>query len=86
MQTDSDTMLIYVEPQDCLSKRVFVERGIIQHIYLFMDRVRTDVGYTNINYVVSLCKANKKIVMIFKVDFDEAYDSICLDFLDDILG
>ncbi|GJX46083.1 RNA-directed DNA polymerase, eukaryota [Tanacetum coccineum] len=38
-----------------------------------------------INELLSWCKLKKKQVMLFKVDFAKAYDSIRWDFLDDIL-
>ncbi|KAL4585017.1 hypothetical protein LXL04_009630 [Taraxacum kok-saghyz] len=38
-----------------------------------------------LNEVVSWCKAKKKKAMVFKVDFEKAYDSVRWDFLLDIL-
>nr|GEX40764.1 RNA-directed DNA polymerase, eukaryota [Tanacetum cinerariifolium] len=35
--------------------------------------------------LVQWCKSKKKQLLIFKVDFGKAYDSVCWDYLDDIL-
>nr|GEU37546.1 cysteine-rich receptor-like protein kinase [Tanacetum cinerariifolium] len=38
-----------------------------------------------LNKVFAWCKRKKKQTLLFKVDFEKAYDSVRLDFLDDIL-
>ncbi|GJY78645.1 RNA-directed DNA polymerase, eukaryota [Tanacetum coccineum] len=38
-----------------------------------------------LNEIIHWCKAKKKQTMIFKVDFEKAFDSVCWDFLDDVL-
>ncbi|GKB98504.1 RNA-directed DNA polymerase, eukaryota [Tanacetum coccineum] len=38
-----------------------------------------------LNEIVQWCKSKKKQSMIFKVDFEKAYDSVRWDFIDDIL-
>ncbi|GJX71178.1 RNA-directed DNA polymerase, eukaryota [Tanacetum coccineum] len=38
-----------------------------------------------LNEIIHWCKAKKKQTMIFKVDFEKAFDSIRWDFLDDVL-
>ncbi|GJR21987.1 RNA-directed DNA polymerase, eukaryota [Tanacetum coccineum] len=38
-----------------------------------------------LNKVVQWCKAKKKQAMIFKVDFEKAYDSVRWDYLDEVL-
>ncbi|GKE05238.1 RNA-directed DNA polymerase, eukaryota, partial [Tanacetum coccineum] len=38
-----------------------------------------------LNEIIHWCKAKKKQSMIFKVDFEKAFDSVRWDFLDDIL-
>ncbi|GKA65576.1 RNA-directed DNA polymerase, eukaryota, reverse transcriptase zinc-binding domain protein [Tanacetum coccineum] len=38
-----------------------------------------------LNEVVQWCKAKKKQAMIFKVDFEKAYDSVRWDYLDEVL-
>lgn len=38
-----------------------------------------------INEVLQWCKSKKKQFMLFKVDFEKAYDSVRWDFLDDVL-
>nr|GEU67212.1 RNA-directed DNA polymerase, eukaryota, reverse transcriptase zinc-binding domain protein [Tanacetum cinerariifolium] len=42
-------------------------------------------GPSNLNELVQWCKKKKKQAMIFKVDFEKAYDSVRWDFVDDIL-
>ncbi|GKD22429.1 RNA-directed DNA polymerase, eukaryota, reverse transcriptase zinc-binding domain protein [Tanacetum coccineum] len=39
-----------------------------------------------LNELISWCKAKKSKTMVFKVDFEKAYDSVRWDFLDDLLG
>nr|GEY54659.1 RNA-directed DNA polymerase, eukaryota [Tanacetum cinerariifolium] len=39
-----------------------------------------------LNKVIQWCKSKKKQSLVFKVDFEKAYDSVRWDFLDDILG
>nr|GEU97671.1 RNA-directed DNA polymerase, eukaryota, reverse transcriptase zinc-binding domain protein [Tanacetum cinerariifolium] len=39
-----------------------------------------------LNEVIQWCKSKKKQSLVFKVDFEKAYDSVRSDFLDDILG
>nr|GEZ75851.1 RNA-directed DNA polymerase, eukaryota, reverse transcriptase zinc-binding domain protein [Tanacetum cinerariifolium] len=39
-----------------------------------------------LNEVIQWCKSKKKQSLVFKVDFEKAYDSVRWDFLDDILG
>ncbi|GJY59135.1 RNA-directed DNA polymerase, eukaryota [Tanacetum coccineum] len=38
-----------------------------------------------LNELISLCKRKKSKAMIFKVDFEKAYDSVRWDYLDDVL-
>ena len=38
-----------------------------------------------LNEVMQWCRMKKKQVLIFKVDFEKAYDSVRWDFLDDVL-
>nr|GFB18232.1 RNA-directed DNA polymerase, eukaryota [Tanacetum cinerariifolium]GFB18250.1 RNA-directed DNA polymerase, eukaryota [Tanacetum cinerariifolium] len=49
-----------------------------------MDRQILD-GPFILNEIVHWCKNKKKQFMIFKVDFEKAYDSVRWDFIDDIL-
>nr|GEU57027.1 RNA-directed DNA polymerase, eukaryota [Tanacetum cinerariifolium] len=42
-------------------------------------------GLFILNELIQWCKAKKKQTMIFKVDFEKAFDSIRWDFLDDVL-
>nr|GEX99612.1 RNA-directed DNA polymerase, eukaryota [Tanacetum cinerariifolium] len=39
-----------------------------------------------LNEIMQWCKRKKKQTLVFKVDFEKAYDSVRWDFLDDILG
>ncbi|GJY95035.1 cysteine-rich receptor-like protein kinase, partial [Tanacetum coccineum] len=39
-----------------------------------------------LNEIVSLCKSRKEQALLFKVDFQKAFDSVRWDHLDDILG
>ncbi|GJR85158.1 RNA-directed DNA polymerase, eukaryota, reverse transcriptase zinc-binding domain protein [Tanacetum coccineum] len=48
------------------------------------DRQILDMPFI-LNELVQWCKKKKKQAMIFKVDFEKAYDSVRWDFLDDIL-
>ena len=38
-----------------------------------------------VNEVMQWCRMKKKQALIFKVDFEKAYDSVRWDFLDDVL-
>nr|GEZ18932.1 RNA-directed DNA polymerase, eukaryota, reverse transcriptase zinc-binding domain protein [Tanacetum cinerariifolium] len=38
-----------------------------------------------LNEILSWCKAKKKQALVFKVDFEKAYDSVRWDFLDEVL-
>nr|GEY33496.1 putative RNA-directed DNA polymerase, eukaryota, reverse transcriptase zinc-binding domain protein [Tanacetum cinerariifolium] len=50
-----------------------------------VDRQILD-GPLILNEVIQWCKSKKKQSLVFKVDFEKAYDSVRWDFLDDILG
>ncbi|GJX63412.1 RNA-directed DNA polymerase, eukaryota, reverse transcriptase zinc-binding domain protein [Tanacetum coccineum] len=39
-----------------------------------------------LNEIISWCKSKKMQSLLFKVDFQKAFDSVCWDHLDDILG
>ncbi|GJR80368.1 RNA-directed DNA polymerase, eukaryota [Tanacetum coccineum] len=53
--------------------------------YAFIANRQILDGPFILNEVINWCKARKKQSMIFKVDFEKAYDSVRWDFLDDIL-
>nr|GEZ17643.1 RNA-directed DNA polymerase, eukaryota [Tanacetum cinerariifolium] len=48
------------------------------------DRQLLD-GLFILNELVQLCKLKKKQTIVFKVDFEKAYDSVRWDFLDDVM-
>nr|GEV71529.1 RNA-directed DNA polymerase, eukaryota, reverse transcriptase zinc-binding domain protein [Tanacetum cinerariifolium] len=43
-------------------------------------------GHFMLNEIIHWCKSKKKQTMIFKVDFEKAFDSVRLDFLDDVMA
>nr|GEW18464.1 RNA-directed DNA polymerase, eukaryota [Tanacetum cinerariifolium] len=54
------------------------------HTAFLLSRQILDGSFV-INELLSWCKHKKQHAMIFKVDFAKAYDSVRLDFLDDVL-
>nr|GEX76999.1 RNA-directed DNA polymerase, eukaryota [Tanacetum cinerariifolium] len=48
------------------------------------DRQTLDGSFI-LNELVQWCKSKKKQTMVFKVDFEKAYDSVRWDFLDDVM-
>nr|GEX77953.1 RNA-directed DNA polymerase, eukaryota, reverse transcriptase zinc-binding domain protein [Tanacetum cinerariifolium] len=56
----------------------------IQSVFM-VDRQIFD-GPFILNELVQWCKKKKKQAMVFKVDFEKAYDSVRWDFVDDILN
>ncbi|GJT93605.1 hypothetical protein Tco_1082450 [Tanacetum coccineum] len=84
---DPRRALIQMKYQKCLSleQRTELESEV--------DQGRNKEGYRKIldnpfilNEVLQWCKVKKKQSLIFKVDFEKAYDSIRWDFLDDVLS
>nr|GEU70924.1 RNA-directed DNA polymerase, eukaryota [Tanacetum cinerariifolium] len=67
---------------DWITDPELVKHEFIKH---FEDRQILD-GPFIINEVLSKCKLKKQQMMIFKVDFAKAYDSVRWDFLDDVLN
>ncbi|GKE12159.1 RNA-directed DNA polymerase, eukaryota, reverse transcriptase zinc-binding domain protein, partial [Tanacetum coccineum] len=53
--------------------------------YAFIDNRQILDGPFILNEILQWCKAKKKKTMLFKVDFEKAFDSIRWDFLDDVL-
>nr|GEW47367.1 RNA-directed DNA polymerase, eukaryota [Tanacetum cinerariifolium] len=43
-------------------------------------------GHFMLNEIIHWCKSKKKQTMIFKVDFEKAFDSVRWDFLDDVMA
>nr|GEZ02441.1 RNA-directed DNA polymerase, eukaryota [Tanacetum cinerariifolium] len=60
--------------------------GIVNEVQsaFVVDRQILD-GPFILNEVIQCCKSKKKQALIFKVDFEKAYDSVRWDFLDDVL-
>nr|GFB51005.1 cysteine-rich receptor-like protein kinase [Tanacetum cinerariifolium] len=52
----------------------------------FVAEQRISDGPFILNEVIQWCRKKKKHTLIFKVDFEKAYDSVRWDFLDDILN
>ncbi|GJY97028.1 RNA-directed DNA polymerase, eukaryota [Tanacetum coccineum] len=69
------------------NRLVVVLGGIINEVQsaFIKDRQILD-GPFILNEVMSWCKKKKKQTLLFKVDFEKAYDSVRWDFLDDVLG
>ncbi|GJW27992.1 RNA-directed DNA polymerase, eukaryota [Tanacetum coccineum] len=69
------------------NRLVGVLGGIINEVQsaFIKDRQILD-GPFILNEVMSWCKRKKKQTLLFKVDFEKAYDSVRWDFLDDILS
>nr|GEY23435.1 RNA-directed DNA polymerase, eukaryota [Tanacetum cinerariifolium] len=60
--------------------------GIVNEVQsaFVADRQILD-GPLILNEVIQWCKSKKKQALIFKIDFEKAYDSVRWDFLDDVL-
>lgn len=69
------------------NRLVGVLGGIINEVQsaFIKDRQILD-GPFILNEVLSWCKRKKKQSLLFKVDFEKAYDSVRWDFLDDVLS
>ncbi|GKA76939.1 RNA-directed DNA polymerase, eukaryota [Tanacetum coccineum] len=69
------------------NRLVGVLGGIINEVQsaFIEDRQILD-GPFILNEVISWCKRKRKQSLIFKVDFEKAYDSVRWDFLDDVLS
>nr|GEW35694.1 RNA-directed DNA polymerase, eukaryota [Tanacetum cinerariifolium] len=69
------------------NRLVGVLGGIINEVQpaFIKDRQILD-GPFILNEVMSWCKRKKKQTLLFKVDFEKAYDSVRWDFLDDVLS
>ncbi|GJW93796.1 RNA-directed DNA polymerase, eukaryota, partial [Tanacetum coccineum] len=68
------------------NRLVGILSGIVNEVQsaFVADRQILD-GPFILNEVIQWCKSNKKQALIFKVDFEKAYDSVRWDFLDDVL-
>nr|GFA43203.1 RNA-directed DNA polymerase, eukaryota, reverse transcriptase zinc-binding domain protein [Tanacetum cinerariifolium] len=53
--------------------------------YAFIANRQILDGPFILNELIQWCKVKNKETMIFKVDFEKAFDSVCCDFLDDVL-
>nr|GEV04155.1 RNA-directed DNA polymerase, eukaryota [Tanacetum cinerariifolium] len=54
--------------------------------YAFIANRQIIDGPFILNELIQWCKSKKKQTMIFKIDFEEAYDSVKWDYLDDVLN
>ncbi|GKB50421.1 RNA-directed DNA polymerase, eukaryota [Tanacetum coccineum] len=69
------------------NRLVGVLGGIINEVQSAFVKERQILdGPFILNEVISWCKRKKKQTLLFKVDFEKAYDSVRWDFLDDVLG
>nr|GEV62930.1 RNA-directed DNA polymerase, eukaryota [Tanacetum cinerariifolium] len=80
-------VLSYKQAQD--SERVFFKMKLNKRPISLIGSIYKIIAKLLANCLVSmfdgLCKAKKKQSMLFKVDFEKAFDSVRWDFLDDIL-
>ncbi|GJT61258.1 RNA-directed DNA polymerase, eukaryota, reverse transcriptase zinc-binding domain protein, partial [Tanacetum coccineum] len=53
--------------------------------YAFIANRQILDGPFILNEIIHWCKAKKKQTLIFKIDFEKAFDSVCWDFFDDVL-
>ncbi|GJW31977.1 RNA-directed DNA polymerase, eukaryota [Tanacetum coccineum] len=63
--------------------------GFFRHFWYIVEKDVCNAildGPFILNEVIQWCKAKKKQTLIFKVDFEKAYDSVRWDFLDDVLS
>ncbi|GKD03691.1 RNA-directed DNA polymerase, eukaryota [Tanacetum coccineum] len=68
------------------NRLVTVLDGLVNEVqYAFIANCRILDGPFILNELIHLCKAKKKQSLIFKVDFEKAFDSVRWDFLNDIL-
>ncbi|GJS79726.1 RNA-directed DNA polymerase, eukaryota, reverse transcriptase zinc-binding domain protein [Tanacetum coccineum] len=68
------------------NRLVVVLRDIVNEFQsAFVANRRIPDGPFILNELFHWCKKNKKQTMIFKVDFEKAYDSVRWDYLDDVL-
>ncbi|GJZ50302.1 RNA-directed DNA polymerase, eukaryota [Tanacetum coccineum] len=68
------------------NRLVVVLRDIVNEVQsAFIANRQILDGPFILNEVYQWCKKQKKQTMIFKVDFEKAYDSVCWDYLDDVL-
>nr|GEU92047.1 RNA-directed DNA polymerase, eukaryota [Tanacetum cinerariifolium] len=68
------------------NRLVGVLRDIVNEVqFAFITERQILDGPFILNEVIQLCKLKKNQSLIFKVDFEKAYDSVRLDFLDGVL-
>ncbi|GJX88116.1 RNA-directed DNA polymerase, eukaryota [Tanacetum coccineum] len=82
----SATKMSKLDKQDLGNRLVGVLGDIVNEVQsaFISDRQILD-GPFILNEVIQWCKSKKKQSLIFKVDFEKAYDSVRWDFLDDVL-
>nr|GEV34611.1 RNA-directed DNA polymerase, eukaryota, reverse transcriptase zinc-binding domain protein [Tanacetum cinerariifolium] len=68
------------------NRLVFVLGDLVNEVQsAFIENRQILDGPFILNELIHLCKAKKNQTMIFKVDFEKAFDSVHWDFLDDVL-
>ncbi|GKD34943.1 RNA-directed DNA polymerase, eukaryota, partial [Tanacetum coccineum] len=68
------------------NRLVLVMANLVNEVQsAFIDNRQILDGPFILNEIIQWCKAKKKQTMIFKVDFEKAFDSVRWDFLDDVL-
>nr|GEX48664.1 RNA-directed DNA polymerase, eukaryota, reverse transcriptase zinc-binding domain protein [Tanacetum cinerariifolium] len=68
------------------NRMVFVLEDLVNEVqYAFISKRQILDGPFILNELYQWCSKKKKQTMIFKVDFEKAYDSVRWDYLDDIL-
>ncbi|GJY21255.1 RNA-directed DNA polymerase, eukaryota [Tanacetum coccineum] len=63
-----------------------IDNIISQEQSAFIKGRQITDGPLILNEIISWCKSKKMQSLLFKVDFQKAFDSVCWDHLDDILG
>nr|GEV38593.1 RNA-directed DNA polymerase, eukaryota [Tanacetum cinerariifolium] len=59
--------------------------SLIGSLYKIIAKILANRLVRKLGEIVNECKRKKKQLLVFKVDFEKAYDSVRWDFLDDIL-
>nr|GEY80269.1 RNA-directed DNA polymerase, eukaryota, reverse transcriptase zinc-binding domain protein [Tanacetum cinerariifolium] len=71
---------------DCGSDNLVIGDIVSQEQSAFIKGRQIMEGPLILNEIISWCKARKEQLLMFKLDFQKAFDSVRWDHLDDILG